>query len=114
MTFHNAFDGSKVLVTGHTGFKGTWMTMWLQELGAEVVGLRRYRSGDEARSIHWRRTASRAELVVREREKDAPRQPSPNNLKRRCQTLLPVHVRSARYDSPYFRAKLGQFETNAP
>ena len=39
MTFHNAFDGSKVLVTGHTGFKGTWMTMWLQELGAEVVGI---------------------------------------------------------------------------
>lgn len=39
MTFHNAFEGNKVLVTGHTGFKGTWMTMWLQELGAEVVGV---------------------------------------------------------------------------
>jgi CDP-glucose 4,6-dehydratase len=39
VTFHNAFEGKKVLVTGHTGFKGTWMTMWLQELGAEVVGI---------------------------------------------------------------------------
>jgi CDP-glucose 4,6-dehydratase len=28
-----------VLVTGHTGFKGAWLTLWLQELGAEVVGL---------------------------------------------------------------------------
>ncbi len=31
--------GKRVLVTGHTGFKGTWLTLWLQQLGAEVVGL---------------------------------------------------------------------------
>lgn len=37
--FNNEFAGKKVLVTGHTGFKGTWMTLWLQRLGAEVVGL---------------------------------------------------------------------------
>lgn len=37
--FNNAFAGKKVLVTGHTGFKGTWMTLWLQQLGAEVVGI---------------------------------------------------------------------------
>lgn len=37
--FNNTFDGKKVLVTGHTGFKGTWMTLWLQHMGAEVVGL---------------------------------------------------------------------------
>jgi CDP-glucose 4,6-dehydratase len=28
----------KVLLTGHTGFKGSWMSLWLQELGATVVG----------------------------------------------------------------------------
>ncbi len=37
--FNNAFDGKKVLVTGHTGFKGTWMSIWLQQMGAEVVGI---------------------------------------------------------------------------
>lgn len=37
--FHGAFRGRKVLLTGHTGFKGTWLALWLQELGAEVVGL---------------------------------------------------------------------------
>ena len=31
--------GRRVLLTGHTGFKGSWLTLWLQELGAEVVGL---------------------------------------------------------------------------
>ena len=37
--FNDNFNGKKVLVTGHTGFKGTWLTMWLQQLGAEVVGI---------------------------------------------------------------------------
>lgn len=30
--------GRKVLVTGHTGFKGSWLCLWLQALGAEVTG----------------------------------------------------------------------------
>jgi CDP-glucose 4,6-dehydratase len=30
--------GRKVFVTGHTGFKGGWLSLWLQQLGAEVVG----------------------------------------------------------------------------
>ena len=33
------FRGSKVLVTGHTGFKGSWMSLWLNQLGAEVHGI---------------------------------------------------------------------------
>lgn len=37
-TFANAFDGLTVLVTGHTGFKGSWLTNWLLNLGATVVG----------------------------------------------------------------------------
>ena len=37
--FNNFFKGKKVLVTGHTGFKGSWLTIWLHELGAEVVGV---------------------------------------------------------------------------
>ena len=32
------FRGKRVLVTGHTGFKGTWLTFLLSELGAEVMG----------------------------------------------------------------------------
>jgi CDP-glucose 4,6-dehydratase len=33
--------GRRVLLTGHTGFKGSWLALWLQTLGAEVVGLSR-------------------------------------------------------------------------
>jgi CDP-glucose 4,6-dehydratase len=33
-----AYAGRRVLVTGHTGFKGSWLTTWLADLGAEVTG----------------------------------------------------------------------------
>ena len=36
--FSNIYKNKKVLVTGHTGFKGTWLTAWLLKLGANVVG----------------------------------------------------------------------------
>ncbi len=36
--FGGVFAGRKVLLTGHTGFKGSWLTAWLLELGAEVCG----------------------------------------------------------------------------
>lgn len=36
--FGGAYRGRRVLVTGHTGFKGSWLTAWLAELGAEVAG----------------------------------------------------------------------------
>jgi CDP-glucose 4,6-dehydratase len=35
------WNGRRVLVTGHTGFKGAWLTLWLAHVGARVVGLAR-------------------------------------------------------------------------
>ena len=37
--FNNFYKGKRVLITGHTGFKGSWLSIWLHELGAEVVGV---------------------------------------------------------------------------
>ena len=37
--FNNKYYDQKVLVTGHTGFKGSWLTTWLLKLGANVCGL---------------------------------------------------------------------------
>lgn len=36
--FSNVYQDKKVFVTGHTGFKGSWLTLWLKALGANVIG----------------------------------------------------------------------------
>ena len=36
--FANAYQGCRVFITGHTGFKGSWLAAWLTQLGAEVCG----------------------------------------------------------------------------
>ena len=36
--FGNFFKDKKILVTGHTGFQGSWLTLWLKLLGAKVIG----------------------------------------------------------------------------
>ena len=33
------FNNKTVIVTGHTGFKGSWLSLWLASLGAKVVGI---------------------------------------------------------------------------
>lgn len=37
--FNNVYRGKTVLITGHTGFKGTWLTAWLLKLGAHICGV---------------------------------------------------------------------------
>lgn len=37
--FNNVYKNKKVLITGHTGFKGSWLVCWLLKLGANVVGI---------------------------------------------------------------------------
>lgn len=37
--FNRVYKDKKVLVTGHTGFKGSWLTVWLLKLGAKVIGI---------------------------------------------------------------------------
>ena len=37
--FGDAYQGRRVLLTGHTGFKGSWLALWLEALGAEVTGV---------------------------------------------------------------------------
>ncbi len=39
MTYKKFFKGKKVLITGHTGFKGSWLALWMKLLGANVIGV---------------------------------------------------------------------------
>ncbi len=42
MVFNGVYRGKRVLVTGHTGFKGAWLTLWLTQMGAQVAGFSKY------------------------------------------------------------------------
>ena len=57
--------GRRVLVTGHTGFKGRWLTCWLQALGAEVTGFARSEGDDvtDAAAVRSATTGARPEVV---------------------------------------------------
>ena len=48
--FHEQYRDRKVLVTGHTGFKGSWLALWLSRLGARIVG---YAKPPETSPNHW-------------------------------------------------------------
>ena len=50
MIFADVYRGKNVLVTGHTGFKGSWLGLWLRELGANVLGIS---LPPEANPNHW-------------------------------------------------------------
>ncbi len=39
MEMNSFWRGKKVLITGHTGFKGSWLALWMKNLGAEVYGV---------------------------------------------------------------------------
>lgn len=48
--FDNQYRGRRVLITGHTGFKGSWLALWLTKLGANVFG---YSLPPESIPNHW-------------------------------------------------------------
>ncbi|WP_299979406.1 CDP-glucose 4,6-dehydratase [Desulfobacula sp.] len=48
--FNDIYLNKKVLVTGHTGFKGSWLSLWLKSIGAEICG---YSLGLPTRPNHY-------------------------------------------------------------
>ncbi|MND36016.1 CDP-glucose 4,6-dehydratase [compost metagenome] len=48
--FNDIYRGRRILITGNTGFKGSWLALWLQRLGAHVTGLALL---PEAEPNHW-------------------------------------------------------------
>jgi CDP-glucose 4,6-dehydratase len=58
--FGGVYQGKKVLVTGHTGFKGSWLTAWLLQLGADVYGIS---NGIPTKPSHFEELGLRKKIV---------------------------------------------------
>lgn len=37
--FEEVYPDKRILITGHAGFKGSWLPLWLHELGADITGI---------------------------------------------------------------------------
>jgi len=48
--FQECYQNCRVLITGHTGFKGSWLSLWLKQLGADVSG---FALSPETNPNHW-------------------------------------------------------------
>jgi CDP-glucose 4,6-dehydratase len=71
--FDGFYSGKRVLVTGHTGFKGSWLSLWLKRLGAEVwgLGLPAPTRPNFSELIHARTFAGESACDVRDRQQVA-------------------------------------------
>ncbi len=66
--FGGAYAGRRVLITGHTGFKGSWLALWLHSLGANVAGLA---LDPEHSPSHWQQLGLPVAMDARSDLRDA-------------------------------------------
>lgn len=59
--YKGIYKGKKVLLTGHTGFKGSWLQLWLEQLGAEVTG---FSMAPNTNPSHFTLLSSRSASVI--------------------------------------------------
>jgi CDP-glucose 4,6-dehydratase len=108
MKIFNVFNGKKVFVTGHTGFKGSWLSMWLAHLGAEVVGV----SNDEV-SKQSNFTASEISNVIDDRRLDIRDTDAVRALVKEVQPDFVFHLAAQALVRPSYENPIETMSTNA-
>lgn len=102
------WQGKRVLLTGHTGFKGAWLALWLQNLGAEVLGI----SLPPVSSQNLFHLIGSASLVSRHYELDIK---DAQELKKITQDFVPqivFHLAAQSLVRPGYKEPLKTFSTN--
>ena len=100
--------GKRVLVTGHTGFKGSWLCSWLHSLGAEVHGL----ALDPEPDSHYERAQTEAFLASDFRA-DIQSKQAVDQAIQVSQPDLVLHLAAQALVRPGYDDPLGTFNTNA-
>jgi CDP-glucose 4,6-dehydratase len=103
-----AWRGRRVLVTGHTGFKGGWLVLWLRELGADCLGLSLGPPGSP--SLH---EVARVDDGLETRSADVRDRDAVEAAIRELRPELVVHMAAQPLVRRSYADPLGTDETNA-
>ncbi|MCP9915152.1 CDP-glucose 4,6-dehydratase [Cyanobium sp. ATX 6F1] len=105
------WQGRRVLLTGHTGFKGSWLTLWLLELGAEVWGLSLAPEGDPNLFEQLGLAGARADRL-RHREVNLLDPGGVRELVEQCRPELVFHLAAQSLVRRGYRDPLLTWQTN--
>lgn len=103
--FGNIYRNRRVLVTGHTGFKGSWLTLWLETLGARVTGVS---LAPETTPNHWNLLA----LDIDHHVQDIRDAPALAALVRKARPEIVFHLAAQPLVRRSYRESLATWETN--
>ena len=107
---HSFWQGRRVLLTGHTGFKGSWLLLWLEQLGARVWG---YSLAAEPEPNLFRELASlRPASTWQHREGDLADRQGLEQVVRDCQPELVLHLAAQSLVRRGYADPLGTWSTN--
>lgn len=104
---HDFWAGKRVLVTGHTGFKGSWLILWLRELGAEVAG---YALEPPTDLSLWRQLALEKEILSH--AADVRDFPALMRVFREMRPDIVFHLAAQSLVRPSYEDPVGTYATN--
>lgn len=105
----DAFNGKKVFLTGHTGFKGSWMALWLQSLGATVTG---YALAAPSKPSHFELLRERGILKIESVIGDICDYASLGTAMSDCDPDLIIHMAAQPIVLKSYRDPIETYETN--
>jgi CDP-glucose 4,6-dehydratase len=106
--FDSAYKNKTVLITGHTGFKGSWLSVWLSSIGANVVGL-----SHNIPTSPSNFEASKIDKVLNDHRVDIRNRKKVGELIQASQPDFVFHLAAQSLVRPSYESPLETIETNA-